>query len=527
MNMQEPEAPRPRAGEARGPVAASASWLRRALLAIQVSLALILAFPAVAQTVSVPFMDGFVGAVGQNTSKADNIVLFSTLGFARATFEQQSTTGQFGGVQGNDLSGILRLYRPDGTSLNIPGALNWRITDKGTIQYFGYIPTSTNPVVTITYPGGTYQIGPSSNFGAQVIGSTLFYTDGSNVSGNASASGLVSGLNSYLAQFQSTAPVLTGPGGVAGATAAAITVNENQTAVTTYTANKPVTWSITGGTDAGKFTINPATGVLTFIAAPDYENPTDSNLDQVYVVTIRATEPGGFYSYQTLSVTVADVLEPVITGPGGVAGATAAAITVNENQTAVTTYTANKPVTWSISGGTDAGKFTINPATGVLTFIAAPDYENPTDSNLDRVYVVTVRATDAGGLVVNQTLSVTVADIYDPVMPVITSSKTGVAVSDHHFPFDCASGAALPGTHAALPGTCIEYRITVSSANNGAVDAVGFTVVDMLPADIDFVAVLSSAGFDSVSVAGDRITGIVNALQAGGSAQIVFRATIK
>jgi len=46
----------------------------------------------------------------------------------------------------------------------------------------------------------------------------------------------------------------------------------------------------------------------------------------------------------------------------------------------VTATDADLPVqtiAYSISGGADAGKFSINATTGELTFSAAPDYENP------------------------------------------------------------------------------------------------------------------------------------------------------
>ncbi len=39
-------------------------------------------------------------------------------------------------------------------------------------------------------------------------------------------------------------------------------------------------------------------------------------------------------------------------------------------------------LTYSISGGADAARFTINPTTGVLTFVSAPDAEAPTDAVL-------------------------------------------------------------------------------------------------------------------------------------------------
>ena len=41
-----------------------------------------------------------------------------------------------------------------------------------------------------------------------------------------------------------------------------------------------LTYTIIGGADAAKFTINARTGVLTFVAAPDYESPTDAGAQQ-------------------------------------------------------------------------------------------------------------------------------------------------------------------------------------------------------------------------------------------------------
>ena len=52
----------------------------------------------------------------------------------------------------------------------------------------------------------------------------------------------------------------------------------------------PVTWSVSG-TDEGDFDIS-ATGALTFKEAPDYEMPADSNGDNVYMVTVVATDAG-------------------------------------------------------------------------------------------------------------------------------------------------------------------------------------------------------------------------------------------
>ena len=63
------------------------------------------------------------------------------------------------------------------------------------------------------------------------------------------------------------------------------------------------------GADAGLFTLNVATGQLNFTSPPDYEIPADADANNTYDVTVRATDTGGLYAEQSLSVTVTDVLE--------------------------------------------------------------------------------------------------------------------------------------------------------------------------------------------------------------------------
>jgi Divergent InlB B-repeat domain/FG-GAP-like repeat len=99
-------------------------------------------------------------------------------------------------------------------------------------------------------------------------------------------------------------PVITSNGG--GSTAA-ISVVENQTVVTDVDATDangdPLNYSIAGGVDRAKFSIDAATGVLSFLSAPDYENPTDANADNVYEVVVLVDD-GFLYDAQTISVTV-------------------------------------------------------------------------------------------------------------------------------------------------------------------------------------------------------------------------------
>ena len=88
---------------------------------------------------------------------------------------------------------------------------------------------------------------------------------------------------------------------------------------------------------------------------------------------------------------------------------------VAENRTvayeAQATDADSDPLTYSLSG-TDAALFTINPTTGVVSFITAPDFENPGDVGGDNVYDITVTASD-GTNSVDQTVAITVTDLHE------------------------------------------------------------------------------------------------------------------
>ncbi|WP_395616417.1 cadherin domain-containing protein, partial [Sphingorhabdus sp.] len=207
-------------------------------------------------------------------------------------------------------------------------------------------------------------------------------------------------------------PAITGPSGTSGSAVDSLSVNEGQTTVARLTASKAVSWSITSGNDRGKFQI-AADGTITFVAAPDFESPTDTDTNNTYVLTVTATDAAGNISTQTITVTVLNIDDtaPAITGPSGGPGAAASALTITEGLTAVTRFTANEPVTWSIDSGADAAKFRIDAATGTIVFVAAPDFENPTDSDRNNSYVVRIKAVDAAGNVSFQTLTVTITNV--------------------------------------------------------------------------------------------------------------------
>jgi hypothetical protein len=117
------------------------------------------------------------------------------------------------------------------------------------------------------------------------------------------------GIFTASALIGNTAPAIASNGGGATAT---VSLAENTAAVTTVTAtdpdNDPLTFSIIAGLDSARFQIDATTGALSFVAAPDFETPTDGGANNGYVVQVRASDGTGFDD-QTITVNVSDVSE--------------------------------------------------------------------------------------------------------------------------------------------------------------------------------------------------------------------------
>ncbi len=158
-------------------------------------------------------------------------------------------------------------------------------------------------------------------------------------------------------------------------------VDEGETAVATLTADDSDTtagdliWTNTGGADSGKFSLT-SEGVLTFIAAKDYETPDDADADGTYEVTVQVSD-GTETDSADLVVTLENVVElTAIAGPESV--------TFPENSwSRVATFTASSDedrdgIQW-LTGGVDRGLFSLDSPSGALRFLQAPDFENPLD----------------------------------------------------------------------------------------------------------------------------------------------------
>lgn len=183
----------------------------------------------------------------------------------------------------------------------------------------------------------------------------------------------------------------------------------------------------------------------------------------------------------TINVTPVNDQTPTITSDGGAATAN---VNVAENTTLVTTVVgldADLPtptLSYSISGGNDAALFTIDAATGALSFLAAPDYEVPGDSDGDNFYEVIVRASD-GTFAATQTIFATVTDVFEPTPPPPPppqSGGTGGSGSSSGGSTGGGNGGQLPpifpspspGPGGDLPPTPVPSAPTAPSATTPA-----------------------------------------------------------
>ena len=206
-----------------------------------------------------------------------------------------------------------------------------------------------------------------------------------------------------------------------------------------------------GGDDAGDFTFRG--GVLSFRNSPDYENPVDMDMDNTYMVTVKATD-GTYTDMKDVMVVVTNVVElGMLTADMG------SPISYMENGAMpVATYMADGPMAdnamWTLEGA-DANHFMLD-GTGMSTmlkFKSAPDYENPADADTDNTYMVTVKA-EAGGEMEMMEVTVMVTDVDE----LVTLSGPGSASNPE--------GMDTVGTYMASGGDGSTINWSLEGADN-------------------------------------------------------------
>jgi hypothetical protein len=256
---------------------------------------------------------------------------------------------------------------------------------------------------------------------------TAINLNGATVTGNSSTQPLVT---SNTGQVVSSLVIDNANPVFSSGTTASFAENATGTAYDADTTDATsVTYSLAGA-DAALFNINASNGVVTFIAAPNFETPADAGANNVYDVTVTATDALGQTTNQAVAITVSNVNEsPTLTS-----GATANAAENTATSTAIYTTTGTDPdagttLTYAL-GGTDAARFDINTSTGAVSFKAAPNFEAPADSGANNVYDVTVTASDGTNTTAAQGVAITVTPVNEaPTSTPVTATNAVINVA--------------------------------------------------------------------------------------------------
>ncbi len=159
-----------------------------------------------------------------------------------------------------------------------------------------------------------------------------------------------------------------------------------------------VAYSLSGA-DAGLFNIDSRTGVVKFLSSPNFEAPKDADGNNVYDVTVKATDAAGQTSTHGVAITVTGVNEdPTVVGSIDAQHAVPGHAYTLSGATVVAAFKdvdAGSVLTYSMSG--QPSGFSIDSSTGAITGTAS----------VEGSHTVTVTATDQGGLHASQTFSMT------------------------------------------------------------------------------------------------------------------------
>ncbi|MEX0956670.1 MAG: tandem-95 repeat protein [Rhizobiaceae bacterium] len=228
----------------------------------------------------------------------------------------------------------------------------------------------------------------------------------------------------------------------------------------------PVTFGVAMALASGALLTVNADGSYAYNPNGAFEALADSATDiDTFTYTVEDGQGGQATATATVSITGTNDA-PVISSNGG---GDNAAVTVDENTTAITIVNSTDvdggAAQYSISGGADAAKFQIHANTGALTFLAAPDFETPTDAGANNVYDVQVQVADGNGGVDTQDIAVTVTDVVENVAPVAVADSYS---TDEDTPFAVPLAFGVLANDTDGDGDTL-HAILASPAGHGAV----------------------------------------------------------
>jgi len=255
-----------------------------------------------------------------------------------------------------------------------------------------------------------------------------------------------------------------------------IAENTGYTSVTPAITGTPigtVSYALSG-TDAGDFTIDSGTGVVSMIAQ-DFEAPADDNTDNIYEVTITVTDSDGNTATENWTVEVTDVIEAATFTIDAIANTSIAENTAYTSITPAITGTPIGTVSYAL-GGTDAGDFTIDSGTGVVSMIAQ-NFEAPADANTNNIYELSITVTDSDGNTASENWTVTITNIIEVV------NFTIDAIPDTSIAENTTYTGVTPALSGATSGN-VTYSLGGADANDFTIDT-NTGVVSMVAQDFE------------------------------------------
>lgn len=237
-------------------------------------------------------------------------------------------------------------------------------------------------------------------------------------------------------------------------------------------------WTIVSGNTGGVFTLNPSTGKLTVANSALLSFETTP----IYTLVITVTDGSGASAPEFVTVQVQDVNEPP-----SLFVMSAYVIAENSgNGTIISSVAASDPdpadtITYSIVGANASSPFMIDRVTGVISV------NNSSLLNFEAspTFLLTVRATDSGGLFADQSIPVTLLNINE--------APTSLTMTGGTFAENSTAGTAVGRITGTDPdaGTTLTYALLDSAAGSFAIDSTSGNITVAAGAVLNYEAARS------------------------------------